>query len=34
MALAPEHALSDLLTLPKGLRVIGLDLGTKTIGLA
>lgn len=34
MALAPKLSLADLLTLPKGLRVMGLDLGTKTIGLA
>lgn len=30
----PDHALAPLLTLPKGARVMGLDLGTKTIGLA
>ena len=29
-----DHALGPLLTLPKGARVMGLDLGTKTIGLA
>ena len=29
-----DLALTPLLTLPKGLRVMGLDLGTKTIGLA
>ena len=29
-----DLALADLLTLPKGVRVMGLDLGTKTIGLA
>ena len=29
-----DLALANLLTLPKGVRVMGLDLGTKTIGLA
>ena len=34
MSSVPELSLADLLSLPKGLRVMGLDLGTKTIGLA
>lgn len=34
MSSPADLALADLLTLPKGLRVMGLDLGTKTIGLA
>ena len=34
MSSVPELSLADLLTLPKGSRVMGLDLGTKTIGLA
>jgi putative Holliday junction resolvase len=34
MTQSPDHALAPLLTLPKGARVMGLDLGTKTIGLA
>ena len=29
-----DPELADLLTLPKGVRVMGLDLGSKTIGLA
>jgi putative holliday junction resolvase len=33
-AMPPEDVLESLATLPRGARLIGIDLGTKTIGLA